>query len=382
MATRTEDYYDVLGVAENASQEEIKKKYRKLAKEYHPDANPDDPGAEERFKEISEAYRVLSDPDRRKKYDRMRKYGGRGAFTGGAARSPRGGAGPRSEEGRSFRFEDLSDMNFGGLGDLFSSIFDRGSRGTRARQQRAGTRGPERGRNVEYDVTIPFRTAVRGGKVMVNVPIREECATCDGSGAAPGATQETCPQCDGRGSVSFGQGGFSVNRPCPECMGRGTTPTDDCRVCRGRGEVRSRRKINVTIPPGVEDGSRIRLSGQGERGPGGGPSGDLIIRVRVKDDPFFERDGLDLVCEVPINIAQALLGSRIKVRTVDNRKVVLRIPPGTQSGTRFRIRGQGVQKGDQRGDQHVRVKIQVPEELSEEGLEAARELAEAEGLRH
>jgi molecular chaperone DnaJ len=223
---------------------------------------------------------------------------------------------------------------------------------------------------------------VRGGKVTVNVPVTEECATCDGSGAAPGSTLETCPQCDGRGSVSFGQGGFSVNRPCPECMGRGQTPSDPCRVCRGQGQVRSRRKLKVDIPAGVRDGSKVRISGQGERGPGGGPSGDLIIRVRVKDDPFFEREGLNLVCEVPINLAQALLGSRIKVRTVEGKKVVLRIPPGTQTGTSFRVRGQGVQKGDRRGDQLVRVKIQVPEELGEEGREAAEDLAEAEGMRY
>lgn len=380
MATRTKDYYEILGVAENASQEEIKKAYRKLAKKHHPDANPDDPESEERFKEVSEAYRVLSDPERRQKYDRMRKFGGRGAFTGGRpGGGGRGGGAARGREG--FRFEDLSEMDFGGLGDIFSSIFDRGGRG-RGRTGRRERQGPERGRNVEYEVTVSFRTAVRGGKVTVNVPVTEECATCDGSGAAPGSTMETCQQCDGRGTVSFGQGGFSVNRPCPECMGRGRTPSDPCRVCRGKGAVRSRRKLKVDIPAGVEDGSKVRISGQGERGPGGGPSGDLIIRVRVKDDPFFEREGMNLVCEVPINLAQALLGSRIRVRTVEGKKVVLRIPPGTQSGTSFRVRGQGVQKGDRRGDQLVRVKIQVPEELSEEGREAAEELAEAEGMRY
>jgi molecular chaperone DnaJ len=379
MASRagTKDYYEILGVAENASQAEIKKAYRKLAKKYHPDANRDDGDAEDRFKEISEAYRVLSDPERRQKYDRMRKYGGMGAFSGA-----RGGAADRQTAGaggeRRFSFDDLSDMGFGGLGDIFSSIFDREGR----RQQRTRRQGPERGRNVEYEVTVPFRTAVRGGKVTVNVPIREECATCDGSGAAPGATIETCPVCDGRGTVSFGQGGFSVNRTCPECMGRGRAPSESCRVCNGQGEVRSRRKINVTVPSGVEDGSRIRLSGQGQRGPGGGPSGDLIIRVRVREDPFFERRGMNVVCEVPINVAQALLGSRIRVRTVDGKKVVLRIPPGTQSGTAFRIRGQGVEKDGRRGDQLVRVSVRVPENLSEDGRELAEGLAETEGLKY
>lgn len=377
MATGTRDYYEVLGVAENASQEEIKKAYRSLAKKHHPDANAGDDRAEERFKEISEAYRVLSDPEKRKQYDRMRKYGGMGAFRSRGGGPSAGRAGTAAGRGEGFRFEDLSDMGFGGIGDLFSSMFDRGRRRERARSE-----GPSRGRNVEYEVTIPFRTAVRGGKVTVQVPIRDSCATCDGTGAAPGARMESCPVCDGRGTVSFGQGSFSVNRPCPECMGRGEAPTESCRVCGGQGEVRTRRKISVSVPAGVEDGSRIRLSGQGERGSDGGPAGDLVIRVRVRRDPFFERDGLDLICEVPINVAQALLGSRLKVRTVDGRKVVLRVPPGTQSGTAFRIRGQGVQKGERRGDQLVRVRVEVPDELSGEGREAAERLAEVEGLRY
>lgn len=377
MATRSKDYYDVLGVAENASAGEIKKAYRKLAKKYHPDANPDDPEADERFKEISEAYQVLSDEGRRKKYDRMRKYGG-GAGFGGFQRGTGAGAGPARGGGASpeggFRFDDLSDMGIGGLGDLFSSIFDRRKRGE---ERRGRTR---RGRNVEYEVEIPFRTAVRGGRIRLTVPVQEECAVCDGSGVAPGADLVTCTECNGRGVVNLGQGSFSVNRPCPSCMGRGELPTDACPGCGGRGEVRNARKLSVKIPAGVYDGSRIRLSGQGERGPGGGPPGDLVITVRVEEDHFFTRRGDDLVCEVPINVAQALLGSRLRVRTVDNKKVVLRVPPGTQSGTTFRIRNQGVEKNGRRGDQLVRVQIRVPEELSDEGKQAAEKLAETEGL--
>ncbi len=224
--------------------------------------------------------------------------------------------------------------------------------------------------------------AARGGKVRVDVPFTEECATCDGSGAAPGTSLRTCPECQGSGTVSFGQGGFSVSRPCPACMGRGQVPESPCPTCGGNGEVRTRRKISVNVPAGVETGSRLRLSGQGERGPGGGRPGDLIIKFRVKDDPFFTREGLDLVCEVPINVAQAMLGSKLRVRTIDNRKVVLKIPPGTQSGTAFRIRGQGVQKDDTRGDQLVRVKVETPDGLSQEGRRLAEQLAEAEGLRH
>jgi len=388
MATRAKDYYDVLGVAENASREEIKRAYRDLAKKNHPDARPDDPEAERRFKEISEAYRVLSDPERRQKYDRMRKYGAMGGMggmrgAGGFGRGPAGrgaGAGTAGGPEGGFSFEDLSEVGFGGLGDIFSSIFDRARR--RGGSGREADGGSRRGRDVEYRVEIPLRTAARGGKVRVTVPITEECATCDGTGVAPGASLEECPVCDGRGTMSLGQGSFSVNRPCPNCMGRGRVPTEPCGACEGQGEVRTRRTLSVRIPPGVEDGDRVRLSGQGERGPGGGPSGDLIIRVRVRDDPFFTREGRHLVCEVPINLAQAMLGSRIRIRTVDGKKVVLRIPPGTESGTTFRIRSQGVEKNGRRGDQLVRVQVTVPEELSEEGRRLAEELAETEGLRY
>jgi molecular chaperone DnaJ len=368
MVTRTKDYYEILGVAEKASQEEIKKAFRGLAKKYHPDANPDDPEAGERFKQIGEAYRVLSDPDSRKKYDQMRKLGAFGDY----ARAARPGAAGSGSRG--FRFEDIGDV--GGIGDIFSSIFDFSRR---ARKERSG---PQRGRNVEYLVEIPLRVAARGGKVKVNVSINEECAVCDGSGAAPGSGLETCEECKGQGTISFGQGGFAVTRPCPACLGRGHVPTQPCSACGGRGEVRTRRTISVNVPAGVDTGSKLRLSGQGERGPGGGPPGDLIIKFRVKPDSFFEREDLNLVVEIPINVAQAMMGSRVKVRTVDNKRVVLKIPPGTQSGTTFRIRGQGVHKGEKRGDQLVKVRIQVPDELSVEGRKALEELATAEGLKH
>lgn len=374
MATRARDYYSILGVGEKAEPDEIKKTYRRLAKKYHPDANPDDPSAAERFKEISEAYGVLSDPEKRRKYDQLRKYGGLGDFARAPGGAPRGGPAPApgGGDGGGFRFEDL-----GGLGDIFSSIFDFGGRKAGARRQ-----GPARGRDVEYMVEIGFKKAVRGGKVTVTVPIREECATCDGSGAAPGTKLRTCQECDGRGTVTFGQGSFSVPRPCPACYGRGQVPEEPCNACLGRGEVATRKKISITVPPGTEDGSRLRVSGQGERGPGGGRPGDLIVRFRVKEDRFFERDGLDLICEVPINLAQATLGSKVRVRTVDNRKILLKIPPGTQSGTTFRIKGQGVKRQGATGDQLVRVVIRVPKDLSEEGREALERLAEAEGLRH
>lgn len=366
MATRTKDYYDILGVAENATRDEIKKAYRRLAKQYHPDANPGNPAAAERFKEVSEAHRVLSDPEKRKKYDQLRKYGGLGAFTtGGQGAGPAGGP-------RGFRFEDLSDL--GGLGDIFSSIFDFGKKSPKKE-------GPTRGRNVEYLVEIPLRTAARGGKVRVTVPLSEECATCNGSGAAPGTSLADCEECGGKGDVTFGQGGFSVTRPCPACLGRGRVPETPCSSCRGQGQVRTRKKLSVRVPAGVDTGSRLRLTGQGERGPGGGPAGDLIIKFQVQPDRFFKREGLDLVCEVPINVAQAMLGSKIKVRTIDGKRVVLKIPPGTQSGTTFRIRGQGVEKGETRGDQLVRVAVQTPE-LSDDGKRVVENLAVSEGLKY
>ena len=366
MSTRAKDYYEILGVAENASADEIRKAYRGLAKKHHPDANAGDPASTEKFKEVSEAHGVLSDPDKRRKYDRVRKYGGLGAFGQGTA------AGRQGTEG-SFNFEDLSDL--GGIGGIFSSIFDFGKKSAPEKK------GPRRGRNVEYLVTIALRTAARGGRVSVTVPIREECATCDGDGAAPGTALERCTECGGQGEVTFGQGGFSVTRPCPVCVGRGMMPSTPCSSCSGRGQVSTRRKLSVKVPTGVETGSRVRLSGQGERGPGGGPPGDLIIKFQVEPDRFFNREGLDLACEVPINVAQAILGSRIRVRTIDGNKVVLRIPPGTQTGKVFRIRGQGLQRGDNRGDQLVKVVVQTPD-LTTEGLKAVQELAQREGLAH
>ena len=366
MPTQAKDYYKILGVAENASADEIRKAYRALAKKHHPDANAGNPASTEKFKEVSEAHGVLSDPDKRRKYDRVRKYGGLGPFGAGQP----GGA-PGTEGG--FKFEDLSDL--GGIGGIFSSIFDFGKK---PRPEKAG---PKRGRNVEYLVTVSLRTAARGGRVSVTVPISEECATCDGDGAAPGTTLQRCPECGGKGEVTFGQGGFSVTRPCPVCVGRGMVPETPCSSCSGRGQVSTRRKLSVKVPTGVETGSRARLSGQGERGPGGGPPGDLIIRFQVDPDRFFTREGLDLACEVPINVAQAILGSRVKVRTIDGNRVVLRIPPGTQSGKVFRIRGQGLQRGDNRGDQLVKVVVETPD-LSTEGLRTVQELAKQEGLPH
>jgi len=365
--THTKDYYKLLDVSEGASADEIKKAYRRLAKKYHPDANANDPDAAERFKELGEAYAVLSDPERRRQYDQVRSMGPFAGYGGSADAGARAGGGFR------FSADDLSDL--GGLGDLFSSIFDTSKR---RRGRKAST---ERGRDVEYILDIPFLTAARGGKVTITVPVTEECATCTGSGNAPGSRPRQCSECGGSGTISFGQGGFAVHRPCPACYGRGQVPTVPCPICSGTGQVTERRQIAINVPKGVDSGAKMRLPGKGERGSRGGAAGDLVITFRVQPHSFFRREGLDVHCTVPINIAQATLGSRVRVRTIDGKKVTLRIPPGTQPGTRFRIRGQGIEKDSRRGDQYVHVRVTVPE-LREDGEALMRELASAENLKY
>jgi molecular chaperone DnaJ len=376
---QTKDFYSVLGVGSSASQDEIKKAYRKLAKKHHPDANAADPKAAERFKEISEANNVLGDPEKRKQYDEMRRLGafdggGFGGFGGG--RSSRG-AGPRGGTSQTINFQDFDIGGLGGLGDLFSSMFGGGEERTTSRQ-----RGPEKGQTVEATLDIPFRTAARGGKVPIELEVSEECPTCHGSGAAPGASLKICPECNGRGVISFGQGGFAVNRTCPVCLGRGQVPTEPCPTCHGSGEVRVKRRVLINVPAGVDTGSKIRLKGQGGKGPQNGPPGDLIITFNVLPDKFYKRDGLDVIATVPLNIAQATLGTKISVRTLDGKKVAIKIPPGTPSGKRFRVRGQGIQKGEKKGDLIVEVSIQVPEKLSEEQERMMKEFAESGGLKY
>jgi DnaJ-class molecular chaperone with C-terminal Zn finger domain len=233
---------------------------------------------------------------------------------------------------------------------------------------------------LEAVVEVPFRVAALGGKITVTIPVTDACPTCGGSGGAPGATWSTCPECSGRGTISFGQGGFAVNRPCPQCRGRGKIPSQPCPTCRGAGEVRTEKRVAITVPPATESGQRIRLRGQGERAPGGGPPGDIIIAFQVQPDRFFRRDGLDVVCEVPLNLAQATLGTRIRVRTLDGKKVMLRIPPGTQPGRRFRIKGQGLEKNGRRGDQLVGVQLTIPGELTPEQQELMKQFAESAGM--
>ncbi len=364
------DFYQRLGVSEGASSEEIKKAYRKLAKQYHPDANPNNPQAGEQFKRIAEAHGVLSDPEKRKKYDQMRKLG---AFDLGGRAGGRGagrGAGSGGQGGFSEVF-DFGDFGSMGLGDIFSSIFGRGGKGDQPR-----------GDTIEATVAIPFRTAALGGKVPVTLPVVGPCATCGGSGGAPGATVSPCPECKGRGTISFGQGGFAVNRPCPQCRGRGKLPSQKCGACGGAGEVRTDKTVIITVPPGTDTGTKIRLKGQGESGASGRPAGDLLVTFDVQPDRFFMRDGLDVTCQVPINLAQAVLGTKVKVRTLDGKRVVLTIPPGTSSGKRFRVKGMGIAKGERRGDQLVEISVTLPTQLSPDQEELFRQFADSAGLGH
>jgi molecular chaperone DnaJ len=309
---------------------------------------------------------VLSDADQRSKYDRMRKYG---AFAGAGQRAP--GSGPRAPGGadgdeHSFDFGDI------GLGDIFSSIF-----GARGRKEEA--RGPE---VIETVVEIPFRVAAMGGKVPVAVTVNEQCTTCHGSGAAPGATVTTCSECGGSGSVTFGQGSFAVHRPCPKCRGKGKIPSQYCGTCAGAGEIRTERRLSITVPPGTESGAKIRLKGQGNAARDGRPASDLVVTFQVQQDRFFTRDGLDLRCEVPLNLAQAVYGTTLKVRTLDGKKVVLKVPPGTQPGRTFRVKGIGLEEKGRKGDQLITVDVQIPSPAEGEAGELFKKYAELVGLKY
>lgn len=369
------DYYRVLGVPEAATADEIKKAYRKLAKKHHPDANPGNKAAEARFKEVSEANSVLSDPGKRKQYDRMRKYGAfAGAGAGGSSRGgPRSGGtagGPGGPGGQTFE----EGFDFGGLGDIFSSIFG----------QDAGGRRPDAGRGaetIETTMTIPFRVAALGGKMPIVLPVTEACPTCNGNGAAPGATLSVCGECKGTGQISFGYGGFAVKRPCPNCRGKGRIPSQKCGTCQGIGEVQTEKRLMIEVPPGSDEGTRLRLKGQGPRGPGG-QAGDLIVGFQIEEDRFFHRDGNDVHAAVPINMVQAALGTRIKVRTLDGKHVVLRVPAGTQPGRKFRIKGQGIEKNGTRGDQIVEVNVEIPAKLSPEAEAKLKTFADEAELKH
>lgn len=355
------DFYEVLGVAKGASQDDIKKAYRKLARQFHPDVNPDDPSAEGKFKEVSEAYEWLSDPQKREQYD---QYGHAATESGGAGRGGPGG-------GEGFGFDDL--------GSIFDMFFGGGGGGGNRRKA-----GPQRGSDLRYDLELEFEEAAHGVERSIDIPTDEECPACKGTGAKAGSTAETCLACAGVGQVQVAQntpfGRFMNVRTCERCHGEGKIIKTPCTDCRGKGVVRKTEKITVTVPAGVDTGSRIRVSGKGLAGTKGGPFGDLYVFINVKDHEFYERDGVDVFCEVPINMAQAALGDEVEVPTLDGR-VKLRIPEGTQTGASFRLKGKGIPhlRGGGRGDQHVRVRVVTPTKLSDKQRELLKEIAKTMG---
>jgi molecular chaperone DnaJ len=367
------DYYKVLGVSKTATADEIKKSYRKLARKYHPDANKGDAKAEERFKEISEAYNVLSDAKRRKEYDDARSLFGSGGFRtpGGAG----GGFGGNFDLGDLFGQGGAGD---GGLGDILGGVFGRrGRAGAAAR--------PRRGADVETEASLSFGDAIDGATVSLRLAGESPCPACHGTGAKSGTVPRVCPSCEGTGQASRNLGSFAFSEPCRECRGRGMVVDDPCPVCSGSGRAMSTRTIQARIPAGVADGQRIRLKGKGAPGERGGPAGDLYVRVHVSQHPVFGRSGHNLTVTVPVTFPEAALGAEIKVPTHRGVPVSVRIPAGTPSGRTFRVRGKGVRRPDgTNGDLLVTVQVQVPGHLTgqaREALETFREATAGEDLR-
>jgi molecular chaperone DnaJ len=347
--TSKRDYYEVLGVSKSADEADIKKAYRREAMKHHPDRNPDDPTAEGKFKDATEAYDVLTDARKRAAYD---QYG-----HAGVDQSMGGGGGGN--------FSDI-------FGDVFGDIFGGGGR---------GRGGPQRGSDLRYTLDISLENAVKGTTVEIRVPSLSTCDTCDGSGAKKGSTPTTCGTCGGAGQVRMQQGFFQVQQSCPACRGRGKMITDPCTGCRGQGRVEKTKTLSVKVPPGVDTGDRIRLSGEGEAGPEGGPPGDLFVQMSVRQHPIFERDGKDLYCEVPITFVDAALGGDLEVPTLDGR-VKLKIPPETQTGKLFRLRGKGVKpvRGGSVGDLLCRAVVETPVKLNKEQKALLEELRSSLGV--
>ncbi len=351
--------YDTLGVKKGASQDEIKKAYRKLARQHHPDANPGDKAAEERFKEVQTAYDVLSDDEKRKAYDRYGSTNGRG---------PAGGPGGPNVDFRDFEWS-------GDLGDILGGIFGnaRGPRGPRRPQ-------PVRGADVETEVRLSFEDALRGSEVKIPVELTVACSQCGGTGAQPGTAPVICPECNGRGVISESQGLFALSQPCPRCRGNGTVIEQPCSKCKGSGRERRRRTYTVKIKPGVKDGTKIRLKGKGEAGANGGPNGDLVVITRVARSETYERRGDDLIVQVPVTFSTAALGGKVDVPTPDGA-VSLKIPAGSEDGKLLRIKGRGAPRlqGSGKGDVLARVRIQVPKRVNKKERELLEELGKVSG---
>jgi len=366
------DYYQTLGVSKNASQDEIKKSFRKLARQYHPDKNPGDKAAEDKFKEVNQAYETLSDPEKRKQYDELSRLGAFGAGPGGGFRPGAGGAqgfDPRifqqwQSQGGGAQFE------MGDLGDLLGNLFGGAGPGRGRRRQ------SERGADLQADVTVSFDDALHGVTVRVPVEKQDTCVTCHGSGAKPGTTPKVCPECQGRGMVARNQGPFALSEPCPRCHGQGTIIEQPCATCHGTGVQTRTRRYNVKIPAGVKDGSRIRIKGKGEAGLRGGPAGDLYVRVRVETDELFVRRGDDLVVDVPVTVAEAALGATVKVPTPGGGRVSLKVPAGSQDGRCLRLRGKGMPKlKGGHGNLLVKLRVTIPAKLTREQKQLFEKLA-------
>ena len=365
------DYYEVLGVAQSASEKEITRAYRKLAKQHHPDANPGNKEAEEKFKSISAAYDVLGDADKRKEYDEVRQMVASGAPFGAGGFGGPGGFGPGGQGGyQTFQFDEDS-----GLGDLLGGLFGRGGRGRRGGR---GSRqaGPQRGADLETELNLDFLDAVHGVTTSVGFTADAVCSVCHGSGAEPGTTPDVCPQCGGSGEILVDQGPFSFSQVCPTCAGRGTVIKDPCHQCGGRGVERRRRDVKVRIPGGVSDGQRIRVPSRGAAGANGGAPGDLYVVVHVGEHPIFGRTGKDLTVRVPITFTEAALGTQVKVPTLD-APVTVKVPPGTQSGKTVRVRGRGIKRGSgDPGALLVTFDVVVPTELDDDARTAVEELGQ------
>ena len=357
------DYYEVLGVSKNASDDEIKKAHRKLAKKYHPDLNKDNPEAAEKFKELNEAYEVLSDKDKKAKYDQFGFAGVDPNYGGGA-----GG------------FGGFGGFDMGDLSDIFGSFFGGGS--TRSRRN-----APQRGETLQQRVMLSFEEAAFGCEKEITIGRVETCEECGGSGAAPGTSAETCSSCRGTGTVTQTQrtplGMFQTQGPCPNCRGTGKIIKTPCKKCGGKGKVRNSRTLKVKIPAGIDDGQSIQLRGQGGAGTNGGPAGDVIVTIGIRPHPLFTREGSDVICEIPISFTQAALGASLQVPTIDG-KIEYQVPEGTQTGTVFRMRGKGIQNvnGRGRGDQFVRVNIEVPKNLSQKQKDLLREFEASSKANH
>lgn len=359
------DYYEVLGLPRTASADEIKKAYRRLAMQHHPDRNQGDKAAEAKFKEISEAYEVLSDENKRRQYDQFGHEGMRSTFGPGGF-----------DFSRDFThvsdLQDLFGSLFGESGSVFEDVFGGGGGGRRSSRS-----GPQQGADLRFDLEIEFEESVFGAHREITLPIAEQCATCSGSGSEPGSSEETCKQCGGRGAVVASSGFFQVRQTCPVCGGKGRVITKPCRECRGSGRMKVRKRLTLRIPPGVETGSRLRLAGRGEGGARGGPAGDLYVILHVKPHAFFQREGSDLHCEVPVPFDVAALGGDVEVPTLEGL-ARLKIDAGTETGRVFRLRGKGAPsvEGYGAGDLHVRVVIEIPSRLNSKQKKMLRDFAE------